>query len=97
MAVVANDIPDISVSDLLAAVEQMEHDERPSVVVVLRQSVSAEARTELRNRAMALLDPGDLPPAEMAQRILELLTPLDDGEGGMSETLGAAGTPTGPA
>jgi len=97
MAVVANDIPDIQVTDLLAAVEQMEPDERPAVVVVLRQAVGPEARTDLRSRAMALLDPGELSPEEMAQRILELLTPLDDGDGGMSETLGAAGPPAGSA
>ncbi len=91
MAVVANDLPDINVTDLLAAIEQMEPDDRPSVVVLLRRAVPPEMRSELRNRAMALLDDGELTPEEMAHRILELLTPLDEAEAGRSETLPTAG------
>ena len=91
MAVVANDLPDIPVTDLLAAIEQMEPNERPSVVVVLRRAVPPEMRSELRNRAMALLDDGELSPEQMAQRILELLTPLDESDAGRSETLPTAG------
>ena len=88
LVVACNDMPDISVSDLINAIEAQDEDERPNLVVLVRSEVTPELQAELGgDRLLALLDPKELSPVEIGRRIVELLQPLRDGDTTLTESV----------
>ena len=87
MVVACNDMPDITLKDLLDAIDSLEEEEHPRLVVILRDEVSADVRAELRERVLSTLDPSELGPEEIGARILELLSPLEDAEIALAESV----------
>ncbi len=86
VVVACNDMPDITVFDLLAAIDAMEEEQRPAVVVLLREPVGTEERSRLSNRVVALFDPNDMQADEMARRIHELMDPDVDADGALTDS-----------
>jgi PAS domain S-box-containing protein len=88
LVVACNDMPDISVNDLLNAIEAQDEDERPNLVVIVRSEVTPELQVELGgDRLLALLDPQELAPEEIGRRIVELMQPLRDGDTTLTESV----------
>lgn len=77
LVVAFNDLSDITVMDLLHAIDAMEVEERrPRVVVVLREPISKVERSSLSERVMALLDTRVSSTDEIAARVADLLEPF---------------------
>jgi len=87
MVVACNDMPDITLKDLLDAIDSLEEEEHPRLVVILREEVSAKERVELGERVLSILDPSEHGPDEIGARILELLSPLQDAEATLTDTV----------
>jgi PAS domain S-box-containing protein len=85
LVVASDEMPDITIKDLLDAIAALEEDERPNVVVLLRGESSADLQAELGERVLSMLDLGALGANEVGRRILELLAPLADPEATLTE------------
>jgi len=85
LVVACDEMPDITVKDLLDAIDGMEDDERPNVVVLLRGESPPSIEEELGERVLSMMDLGELGANEVGRRILELLAPLSDPEATLTE------------
>ena len=87
LVVACNDMPDISVMDLINAIEAQDEDERPNLVVVVRSDASPELQAELGDRVLALLDSREMAPGEIGRKIVEFLQPLRDADTTLTESV----------
>lgn len=88
LVVACNDMADITVHDLLHAIEAMGSEGHTArVVLVLREPISKEQRSALSGQVMALLDPREMGADEIAARVTDLLQPFFDADAVMSESI----------
>jgi len=87
MLVACNDMPNTTILDLLSAVGAIDEENRPAVVIVAVEPITPEERSGIGERALAVLDPGELTQEEMAVRILALLEPIHDPDAALTQSL----------